>query len=171
VVHDREDADDLGVECELFWIHLLTCLPPLQYYTAGLDIVKDFGMKTRVTDEALIARYTAECAELAARLSAIRFIWPGTIQWRMMTCGKASCACHSDPGSRHGPYPYWTTKKAQKTVTKLLDPEEARLLEEWIENRRALEKVVGQIKQLSRKAVKPALRLRTRKENEEPPGG
>ena len=114
------------------------------------------------TDEAKMAAYVAERTRLAARLAETGFIWPGTISRCTLTCGKPGCACHTDPACRHGPYAYWTSKKAQKTVSRLLDPEEARLLEEWIENRRTLKKTIDQITRLSRKAVKTALRLRAR---------
>lgn len=119
-------------------------------------------MPARKTDGARLAGYAAEHARLAAQLAWIGFIWPGTIQRRMLTCGKAGCACHTDPRARHGPYPYWTSKKAQKTVSRLLSAEEAAVYEEWIENRRALERIVKQMKRLSRKAAKPALRLQGR---------
>jgi hypothetical protein len=124
-------------------------------------------MASREKDEELMARYEAECAALAAQLAAIRFVWPGTIQWRMMTCGKPACACHADPSMRHGPYPYWTSKKAQKTVSILLNKDEASVYEDWIANRRRLEKIVEQIKRLSRKAAKAALRLQARRGAEE----
>jgi len=29
------------------------------------------------------------------------------------TCGKASCACHSDPSRRHGPHTYLTFRNAE----------------------------------------------------------
>ena len=124
-------------------------------------------MAEREKDEALLAGHETECARLAAQLAAIRFIWTGTIQWRMMTCGKPACACHADPRSRHGPYPYWTTKKAQRTVSVLLSRDEAAVYDTWIANRRLLEKIVEQIKRLSRKAAKPALRLQARRAAEE----
>jgi|TARA_B100002003_G_scaffold231084_1_gene241781 hypothetical protein len=41
----------------------------------------------------------------------------------------------------------------------MLDPDEAKLLEEWIENRRKLDTTIRQMKAISHKAVKVALRL------------
>ena len=122
-------------------------------------------MPARKTDGARLARYAAEHARLAAQLAGIGFIWPGTIQRRVLRCGKAGCACRTDPKARHGPYPYWTSKKAQKTVSRLLSAEEAAVYEEWIENRRALERIVKQMKRLSRKAAKPALRLQGQRQD------
>ncbi len=105
--------------------------------------------------------YNKQYQQLTARLSGLGFIWPGSIQRRMMMCGKPSCACHSDPKARHGPYLYWTTKKASKTVGKLLTPEEADLYEEWIANRKELEAIVCQMKALSRRATTAAIKTRT----------
>ena len=33
------------------------------------------------------------------------------------TCGKASCACHSDPSRRHGPHTYLTFRNAEDKST------------------------------------------------------
>ena len=118
-------------------------------------------------DEARLTRYAAELARLTATLADIGFIWQGTIQWRRLKCGKQNCACQTNPDARHGPYAYWTTKKEQKTVSKILTAEEASLYEEWIENRRQLDKIVKQMKRLSRKAAPAALRVRARKESEQ----
>jgi len=98
--------------------------------------------------------------ELTARLAGIGFIWHGSLQKRMLTCGKERCACRTDPKARHGPYAYWTSKEAQKTVSRLLSLDEAELYEEWINNRRELERVVRQMYRLSRRAAKAELKLR-----------
>jgi len=76
-----------------------------------------------------------------------------------LTCGKPGCSCATDPSARHDPYAYWTSKEANKTVSRLLSPEEAELLEEWIENRRELETVVRNMKKLSQKSLAVALNL------------
>lgn len=125
-------------------------------------------MSKRQKDRDRLAACCREHEVLAARLARIGFVWSGTVQWRMMTCGRDYCPCRTDPKARHGPYPYWTSKKAQKTVSKLLTPQEAALYEEWIANRRELDETLKQMKNLSRKAEKPALRLRTREESDEP---
>ena len=104
--------------------------------------------------------YLDEQQELTAKLSETGFIWPGHIHRSYLTCGKAKCACHRDPKAKHGPYAYWTSKKNKKTVSRLLSSEEADLLEEWIGNRRQLEAVVREMKALSQKAVKVALKLK-----------
>ena len=104
--------------------------------------------------------YQTKHRKLTAKLSDIGFIWTGNIQRRYLTCGKPFCACKKDPEARHGPYAYWTSKEAKKTVSRLLSPEEADLMEEWIENRRKLEKIIVQMKKLSQKNFDVALKLR-----------
>ncbi len=103
--------------------------------------------------------YQDKHRKLSAKLSEIGFIWPGNIQRRYLTCGKPYCACKKDPEARHGPYAYWTSKEAKKTVSRLLSPQEADLMEEWIENRRKLEKIIFQMKKLSQKSFDVALKL------------
>jgi len=95
--------------------------------------------------------------ELAQQLSNVEFIWSGTITKRFLTCGKPSCACHADPDARHGPYYYWTTKKAGKTVSRTLTEQQAALLEQWIENRRKLEHILDAMKKLSQEAYEAML--------------
>jgi len=104
--------------------------------------------------------YQDKHQKLSAKLSGIGFIWPGNIQLRYLTCGKPNCSCRKDPEARHGPYAYWTSKKANKTVSRLLSPDEADLLGEWIENRRKLEAIVREMKKLSQKTFEVALKLK-----------
>ncbi len=107
-----------------------------------------------------LRKYQKKQENLAGRLAAIGFIWPGNIQWRYQKCGKPNCACSTDPEARHGPNAYWTTKKSDKTVNKALRPDEADLLEEWIVNRRELDAIVSEMRDLSQEAFAVALKLR-----------
>ena len=103
--------------------------------------------------------YQEKYRKVTAKLSEIGFIWPGHIQRRYLTCGKPNCVCHTDPEAKHGPYAYWTSKETGKTVSRLLRPEEADLLEQWIVNRRELEAVIRQMKGLSKKVFNVALTI------------
>lgn len=96
---------------------------------------------------------------LARKLASVDFIWQGNIQWRWKVCGKTNCACSRDPASRHGPYPYWTTKQASKTINKRLRPHEAAILEQWIENRRMLEAIIFEMKEVAQQAFDTAVKL------------
>lgn len=94
-------------------------------------------------------RHTA----LAESLARIGFLWPGTVQRQMLTCGKPQCACHRDPQARHGPYYYWTSKRKGKTISRKLSREEAEILEDWIENRRVADATLKQMMQVSKRAL------------------
>ena len=103
--------------------------------------------------------YQEKYRKVTTKLSEIGFIWPGHIQRRYLTCGKPNCVCHTDPEAKHGPYAYWTSKETGKTVSRLLRPEEADLLEQWIVNRRELEAVIRKMKGLSKKVFSVALTI------------
>ena len=65
--------------------------------------------------------------ELKRGLDQLEYFCKGTVLKRMMKCGKAACACHSDPDKRHGPYFELTYKANGKTVNVKLAPEAAPL--------------------------------------------
>lgn len=118
-------------------------------------------MSAREKIQAKLDRYTRERETLLSRLSEIGFIWHGSVHRSLLTCGRSACRCHEDSKARHGPYAYWTTKVAGKTVSRLLPPAEAELYEEWIENRRRIDKIVRDLKALSAKAAPLVLKLRS----------
>jgi hypothetical protein len=91
----------------------------------------------------------AQYRALVRTLLDIGFIWPGTLQSRMLTCGRPRCACHEDPEKRHGPYWYWTTKKEGKTLSKKLTPEDAEIIKPWIENRKKIDTTLRRMRQIS----------------------
>lgn len=101
--------------------------------------------------------------EIASRIQGIGFIWRGSVTRQKLTCGKKQCACHGSLEARHGPYAYWTTKVQGKTVARLLEEDEAQLLEEWIENRRKMDKAIRQMASLAKKAAPIARKLREAK--------
>jgi hypothetical protein len=96
--------------------------------------------------------------QLSTLLASVGFIWTGTLQQRRLTCGKPQCACHRDPDARHGPYYYWTTKKAQKTVSRKLSEEEAQILKHWIHNRRTVEGILKRMNEVAQRALDLLLR-------------
>lgn len=99
---------------------------------------------------------------LKEEIRRLGFLMSGSLSRRQITCGNKTCACRRDPAARHGPYIYWTTKKRGKTVARLIKNEEAELCRDWIENRKRLEKVIGQWTKLSERTFKTALQLRVR---------
>jgi hypothetical protein len=101
-----------------------------------------------------LKNYQKQYQELASSLANIGFIWHGNLQKRMLPCKNKNCACNTEGKPQHGPYPYWTTKVNQKTVTKLLSTEEADLYQQWIENRRSLEATVKKMTEISKKVAR-----------------
>ena len=100
--------------------------------------------------------------DLAESLAHIGFLWPGTVQRQMLTCGKPRCACHRDSRARHGPYYYWTSKKMGKTVSKKLTREEAAILEVWIDNRRTADATLKRMMGVSKHALTLTLRAKSK---------
>jgi hypothetical protein len=49
----------------------------------------------------------------------------GTLQRRMMICGKPNCRCTQDPDARHSPYYQWAHMKGGKLVSRMVSPEQA----------------------------------------------
>jgi len=111
-------------------------------------------------DSQLLQDLQTQYRTLAAQLAQIGFIWGGSVQTQWLTCGTPGCACHRDPHARHGPYIYWTSKVAGRTVSRLLRSPEVELLTEWVQNRRKLDRIVREMKKLSQRASKVVLRLR-----------
>lgn len=90
-------------------------------------------------------------ARIKAQIRDVGFICEGSLVERWMPCGKPNCRC-SDPNQRHGPYYQLSWKQAGKTMSRRLSPEHARLYQEWITNRRQLEALVKQMRDISRTA-------------------
>jgi hypothetical protein len=110
--------------------------------------------KKRANTEDRLNAYEAAYRALAAQLGEVGFIWNGSIHRQTLTCGRSWCACHTDRAKRHGPYAYWGTKVKGKSVSRLLQPPEADLLEGWIQNRRKLEQIRSQMLALSGKVAR-----------------
>jgi hypothetical protein len=68
---------------------------------------------------------------------------------RFMPCGKAGCRCQAHTPQLHGPYHQWTHKVRGKTVTLRVRPDEAKLLEEWIESGRRLDRIVAEMERVA----------------------
>ncbi|MQA91867.1 MAG: hypothetical protein GEU90_16870 [Gemmatimonas sp.] len=91
-------------------------------------------------------------ARIKARIRDVGFICEGSLVERWTSCGKPNCRCTGDPPQRHGPYYQLTWKEQGKTVTRRLAPEQAQLYQEWITNRRELEALLQQMREVSWRA-------------------
>ncbi len=120
-------------------------------------------MAKRKSRDERLALLESEYRVLAKELASIGYIWQGTITRQTLTCGNQRCACHTDKARRHGPYIYWSTKVAGKTVSRLLTEEEARLYEEWIRNRKRLDQLRRKMLAISKKSAALLLPKRSRK--------
>jgi hypothetical protein len=52
----------------------------------------------------------------------------GSLSERFMRCGKAECACATDPDARHGPYYSLTRGAGGRTTSRLVSAEQAKLV-------------------------------------------
>ena len=109
-------------------------------------------MATRL--ETYERRYQA----LTAKLTDIGFISPGSLVVRETSCGKQGCRCQADPPRRHGPYHQWSRAVAGKTVSRRLTEPQADLYQQWIANRRHLEKIITEMQKISGAAGEILLR-------------
>ena len=109
-------------------------------------------MDTR-TNRAL-ERCQQEYDQLKAELIKLGFVLPGSVAERRMKCGKPTCRCRDDPDARHGPYIQWTWNTKGGTFSAYLDPDQAAMCNEWIQNTRRLRRLIGQMRQLSMKAAR-----------------
>ena len=169
MVDQRQGPDRFGVEFKCGTAgHGLDALGFLTYPTLGKSKDKTILMAKRKSIEERLRDYEHQYRELAVTLAAAGYVWKGTVVRQMLTCGKKRCACHQDERRRHGPYAYWSTKVKGRTVSRLLNPAEANLYEEWIRNRRMLEKIQRRMLALSKKVA--LLMLRRQKSDEQTSG-
>ena len=100
------------------------------------------------------ARFESLKREMASLATQTGFLLAGSVQSRFFECSRPSnCWCHDDPANRHGPYRYWTRKEKGKTVSVSLDAEQFALVQQWIENGRALERLLKQMRHESIRAI------------------
>lgn len=101
-----------------------------------------------------LARYAEHYARLKTELETLGFVCVGSVQSRRLPCGNPNCKCHQDREHHHGPYHYWTRKIGGKTVSVVLTDEQLPLYREWLENNRALDRIVRQMREVSAQVVK-----------------
>lgn len=111
-----------------------------------------------------LARLTRRYQELAAELMEAGFILKGSVVERFLPCGNPGCHCRADPPRLHGPYWQWSTKVAGKTITRRINQEDARQYQQWIDNRKRLERILQEMYAVSSQAAAILLR-------HEPPKG
>jgi hypothetical protein len=107
-------------------------------------------------------RHAQRFNELKRGLDSLEYFCKGTVLKRMMKCGKAACACHSDPGKRHGPYFELTYKANGKTVNVKLSPEAAPLYKAASLQYRKLKTLLRRLDKFSQTILRQQARLANR---------
>lgn len=99
-------------------------------------------------------RYERLRRELASLAPQMGFLLTGSVQSRFFECSRQNnCRCHDDMASRHGPYHYWTRKVKGKTVSVSLTDDQLTVVREWIQNSRALERLIKKMRDESMRAI------------------
>jgi hypothetical protein len=101
-----------------------------------------------------IAKHAQRFQELKRGLDQLEYFCKGTVLKRMTKCGKAYCACRSDPDKRHGPYFELTYKIEGKTVNVRLSPETAPLYKAASAQFRKLKTTLQRLEKISQTVLK-----------------
>src|SRR5680860_1077634 len=94
----------------------------------------------------------AERRRIVAELGQMGFTLPGSV----VTRGRATCRCATDPYQRHGPYIQWSRTVKGRTVNKMLSPQQLEAYQPWIDNGRRLRDLAHQLETLSLEAMRTA---------------
>lgn len=116
--------------------------------------------KSPIGTDLVFERYERQFQALRAELATLGFFCKGTVLARRMRCGKATCACQSDPDQKHGPYFEWSQKVNGKTVSLHLQPKEAVVYQEGTAQWRRLRTLLGRMENLSRRAIERKAKIR-----------
>ena len=111
------------------------------------------------TTHTSLERHTQRFRELRRGLAQIECFCKGTVLKRMMKCGRAYCACASDPTKRHGPYFELTYKVNGKTVNVKLSPEGAPLYQAAAQQYRKLKTLLHRLDNLSKTILRLQAKL------------
>jgi hypothetical protein len=113
----------------------------------------------RLEHSAILERHAQRFRELKRGIEPLEYFCKGTVLKRMMKCGKAHCACASDPTKRHGPYFELTYKVNGKTVNVKLSPEAAPLYQAASRQYRNLKTLLNRLEKLSQTILRHQAKL------------
>lgn len=94
--------------------------------------------------------------DLLARLGPIK---RGSIYKAALRCGTPGCRYHRDARARHGPYWFWTSKAAGKSLCRKLDSKALKLYREYSANHKKLKRIIQKMEQTSDELIKCQLKL------------
>ncbi len=109
--------------------------------------------------EQSLERHAQRFGEIRRDFEHLECFCKGTVLKRMMKCGKARCACASDPTKRHGPYFELTYKASGKTVNVKLSPQAAPLYRAASQQYRKLKILFNRLEKLSRTILRHQAKL------------
>jgi hypothetical protein len=109
--------------------------------------------------EQSLERHAQRFGEIRRDFQHLEYFCKGTVLKRMMKCGKAHCACASDPTKRHGPYFELTYKASGKTVNVKLSPQAAPLYRAASQQYRKLKILFNRLEKLSRTILRHQAKL------------
>ncbi len=95
-------------------------------------------------------------AELRQELQTLEYFCGGTVLARKMKCGQPTCACHTDPAKRHGPYWEWTYKAHGRTVNQRLSTAAGPIYKTAAKHYRKLKSLLRRLESASRSALAAA---------------
>jgi hypothetical protein len=113
----------------------------------------------RPEQSVLTERHAQRFQELKRGLDQLEYFCKGTVLKRRMKCGKAHCACASDPDKRHGPYFELTYKANGKTVNVKLSPEATPLYKAASLQYRKLKTLLNRLEKLSQIILRDQAKL------------
>ncbi|MGH7643262.1 MAG: DUF6788 family protein, partial [Candidatus Dormibacteria bacterium] len=91
----------------------------------------------------------AALARIAADLARTGFALPGSLTEGWYRCGRPNCKCVADPPQLHGPYPLWTRKAGNKTVTRRLAEPELSQYRPLFDNAKRLRSLLAELQELT----------------------
>lgn len=109
--------------------------------------------------EQSLERHAQRFGEIRRDFEHLEYFCKGTVLKRMMKCGKAHCACASDPTKRHGPYFELTYKASGKTVNVKLSPQAVPLYRAASQQYRKLKILFNRLEKLSRTILRHQAKL------------
>ena len=115
---------------------------------------------------ARLTRHAQRFQELKLGLNQLEYFCKGTVLKRMTKCGKAYCACASDPTKRHGPYFELTYKADGKTVNVRLSPEAAPLYRAASAQFRKLKVLLNRLENVSKSVLQLQAKLAQSKQQD-----
>jgi hypothetical protein len=113
----------------------------------------------RPEQSVLTERHAQRFQELKRGLDQLEYFCKGTVLKRRMKCGKAHCACASDPDKRHGPYFELSYKANGKTVNVKLSPEATPLYKAASLQYRKLKTLLNRLEKLSQIILRDQAKL------------